>query len=50
MLAEVRQIFDLLDKLKERALEDWEHEYNKELEELASELYLAKIARKGDGI
>lgn len=44
-LVEARRNFSLLDNLKERALEKWQQEYNKELETLASELYLAKLNR-----
>ena len=44
-LVEARKSFSLLDKLKDRALENWQQEYNKELETLASELYLAKFNR-----
>jgi flagellar biosynthesis chaperone FliJ len=36
----------LLERLKERRLGEWTHDFNRELEELASEAFLAKWARK----
>ena len=44
-LVEARRNFSLLDKLKERAQEKWQAEHDKELEDLASELFLAKWNR-----
>ena len=41
-LVVARRDFRLLDKLRERALAGWELEYAKELENLASELHLAR--------
>ncbi len=45
-LMEARRRHRLLDRLRERALAEWEAGYQKELEETASELYLAKQARE----
>jgi flagellar export protein FliJ len=44
-LLEARRNFALLDKLKERAQEKWQVEYDRELENLASEVFLAKWNR-----
>lgn len=46
-LIEARRNYSLLDKLKGRALEQWEQEYDKELENQASELFLARWNRTG---
>ena len=42
---EARRQFELLHRLQQSALADWKAAFNKEQEELASELFLAKINR-----
>jgi hypothetical protein len=41
-MLEARRHFRLLERLKQRRLEDWRLAGDKELEELASESYLAR--------
>jgi hypothetical protein len=41
-MLEARRRFRLLERLKQRRLEDWRLAGDKELEELASESYLAR--------
>ena len=44
-LIEARRQFELLDKLKQKSLAEWQTAQDKEQEELAGELYLAKRRR-----
>jgi hypothetical protein len=44
-LVDARRKFRLLDMLKQRTLSEWERDYGRELENLASELHLAKWRR-----
>jgi flagellar export protein FliJ len=44
---EARRKFKLLDCLRENALAEWQAAANKEQEELAAELFLAKSRRRG---
>ena len=41
-LVEARRNFRLLERLKQQALEEWERDYYREMENLASELHLAR--------
>ncbi len=43
---DARRRFRLLDKLRQGALREWEKQYERELENLASELHLAGLARQ----
>ena len=43
---EARRRFELLDRLRENALEQWKSAADKEQEELAAELFLAKSRRR----
>ncbi len=45
-LVEARRRFELLDKLKQKALANWQIARDKEEEELAGELFLAKRRRE----
>jgi flagellar export protein FliJ len=45
-LMEARRRHQLLERLRERALSEWEVAFQKELEDTASELFLAKHARE----
>jgi len=45
-MLEARRRFRLLERLKERRLAEWQRASNRELEELASESYLAQWNRK----
>ncbi len=49
-LMSARRDFRLLEKLRARALAAWERNYSRELEALASELYLARWSDPGGGI
>lgn len=42
---EARRKFELLDRLRQNALEEWQAAANKEQEQLAAELFLAKSRR-----
>ena len=44
---EARRKFELLDRLREAALNEWQAAVNKEQEDLAAELFLARSRRKG---
>ena len=46
-LMEARRRFQLVDRLKEKALLDWTHASAKEEEDLAAEVYLARLGRRG---
>ncbi len=46
LVLEARRKVKLLDKLKERKLGDWTAEFDRELEALAAELFLAKMQRE----
>lgn len=41
-----RQKLEVLDKCKDRALDEWKAEFSREQEDLASELFLAATARR----
>jgi hypothetical protein len=43
---EARRKFDLLDRLRQAALDEWQAAVNKEQEDLAAELFLAKSSRR----
>ncbi len=43
---EARRQFELLDRLRQKALDEWRAAGNKEQEELAAELFLAKSIRE----
>lgn len=45
-LVEARRNFRLLEKLKQSRLQEWERDYHREMESLASELHLARWNRK----
>lgn len=45
-VVEARRRFELLDKLRNDALDQWQTASDKEQEDLAAELYLAKIRRE----
>ena len=45
-LLEARRNYRLLDKLRGQALTEWEQNYNREVENLASELHLARWGRE----
>ena len=45
-LVNARRNFRLLEKLKERRFQEWERDYNREAENLASDLHLAKWNRR----
>ena len=45
-LVEARRRYELLDRLKQKALADWRAQRDKEEEELAAELFLAKRRRE----
>ena len=45
-LVEARRNFRLLEKLKQSRLEEWERDYHREVESLASELHLARWNRE----
>jgi flagellar export protein FliJ len=47
-LIEARRQFELLDRLKKKALAEWRLSRDKEQEEAAAELYLAKLSRDRD--
>jgi flagellar export protein FliJ len=47
-LLEARRRFQLVDRLKEKALLDWSRAGAKEQEDLAAELYLARLGRRED--
>jgi hypothetical protein len=47
-LIEMRRQFELLDRLKKKAMAEWIHARDKEQEELAAELFLAKRTRDQD--
>lgn len=46
---EARRQFELLERLKQKALAEWRAAADKEQEELAAELYLAKRQREAGG-
>jgi len=46
-VVEARRQFELLDRLHAKALIEWRAASNKEQEDLAAELFLARSARKG---
>jgi hypothetical protein len=45
---EARRKFELLERLQKSALDEWQAAVNKEQEELAAELFLAKSSRRKD--
>jgi len=45
-LVEARRHFELLDRLREKALLEWRAGHAREQEQLAAELYLARLARE----
>jgi hypothetical protein len=45
-LLEARRQFELLERLREKAMKEWQAAGNKEQEELAAELFLAKSIRE----
>jgi hypothetical protein len=47
-LIEMRRQFELLDRLKKKAMAEWIHARDKEQEEVAAELFLAKRTRDRD--
>jgi flagellar export protein FliJ len=49
LMMEARRRYRLLEKLKERRREEWTAEENRAVEAAASESYLAKWIREGDG-
>ena len=48
VILEARRQFELLDRLRQKALADWRAARDKEEEELAAELYLAKRRRDSE--
>ena len=46
LLVEARRRYELLDRLKQKALAEWRVQRDKEEEELAAELFLAKRRRE----
>ena len=45
VLVEANRRVELLERLKEKALADWSHQWDKEQEQTATEVYLAKRVR-----